>query len=217
MPADFFVFPRDLPLVWRLARQLGRVPSRDVVERLGQYLGLVAAWNRKIGLTSAQQAHSQVEVMLADALVLADAALVPQGARMLDVGSGAGAPAVPLALARPDVSCVLLEPKQKRVAFLHTVIGTLRLADCLEVRCERLQEPSPQIEGQPFDVAMSRATFRPEVWLTMASTLARRTLVFTAATEPPPPPVGVRRDQSCAYRLPSSGAQRRITAYLSST
>jgi 16S rRNA (guanine527-N7)-methyltransferase len=64
----------------------------------------------------------------------APASLVPEGATVLDVGSGAGLPGIPLALARPDLAVVLLEPLERRTRFLHDCVATLGLA---AVRVER--------------------------------------------------------------------------------
>jgi 16S rRNA (guanine527-N7)-methyltransferase len=55
------------------------------------------------------------------------AGLIPAGARVVDLGSGAGLPGIPLALARPDLTVVLLEPMQRRAAFLRDCLSTLAL------------------------------------------------------------------------------------------
>jgi 16S rRNA (guanine527-N7)-methyltransferase len=145
--------------------------------------------------------------------VLADRAIVPQGSRLLDVGSGAGAPAIPLLLLRADLTAVLVESKQKRVAFLNTAIGTLEIMARVRVERLYLNIESPRVQGQPFDVAISRATFAPEVWLPVGLSLAPRALLLTASAELPTTPAGSQRIQSYDYRLPSSDAPRRITIY----
>ena len=62
--------------------------------------------------------------------------LVPAGARVIDVGSGAGLPGVPLALARPDVEVVLLEPLARRVAFLEEAVAGLANVSVVRGRAE---------------------------------------------------------------------------------
>lgn len=59
------------------------------------------------------------------------APLIPVGARVVDLGSGAGLPGIPLAIARPDLTMVLLEPMQRRVRFLHDCLAALQLPDVL--------------------------------------------------------------------------------------
>ncbi|WP_395727875.1 16S rRNA (guanine(527)-N(7))-methyltransferase RsmG [Nakamurella sp.] len=84
----------------------------------------------------------------------APAELIPPGARIVDVGSGAGLPGVVLAIARPDCRVVLLEPLERRVRFLTEVVDRLGLNECLVVRA-RAQDAPAQARGA--DVVVSRA------------------------------------------------------------
>lgn len=197
-----------------LAEALRRPLADDARARLSAFGELVTRWNARIDLTAARSPEQLAEVLFADALVLADETLVPHAARVLDVGSGAGAPALPLALLRPDLSLVLVEPLRKRVAFLRTAIGSLEgLAGRVEVREDRLDPRSPSVAGSSFDVAMARATFAPEVWLPLALGVAKRALVLTAAEAPPDAPVGAHVLCDARYVLPRTSAPRRITVY----
>ena len=222
-----FEAARDLDQVRQLADALERPLDPAVLAQLGAFAELVARWNARIDLTAARSAEQLSEVMFADALMLADEALVQRGARVLDVGAGAGAPAIPLALLRPDLTLVLIEPLHKRVAFLRTAVGSLDgLAGRVEVR-EGKVDPrassgeqsgrvaAARVAGAPFDVAMARATFAPAVWLPLALGLASCALVLTAAEEPPAAPVGSRRAHAVHYALPRTDAPRTITAYRS--
>jgi 16S rRNA (guanine527-N7)-methyltransferase len=201
-----------ISLIETLAEQMRCELRADVAPRLAVYLELVAAWNRRVGLTGARDANAQVQVLIADALVIASARLIPPGSRLLDVGSGAGAPAIPLLVVREDLSALLVEPKRKRVAFLRTAAEKLGLTGRARVLEQRLDPDDPLVPGGPFDVAMSRATFPPGSWLDAGMKLARRTLVFTARETPPVPPAGSEQTAGLGYRLPS-GASRRITVY----
>ncbi|MDD9936045.1 MAG: class I SAM-dependent methyltransferase, partial [Myxococcales bacterium] len=118
---------RDAGLVERVAQLAPTPPGSHVRELLGRYLEQVATWNRKLDLTAAKGPEAQVEVMLADAMVLSDPQLCPASARVLDVGTGAGAPIVPLLILRDDLSAVCLEPLHKRAAFLRTASARLGL------------------------------------------------------------------------------------------
>jgi len=87
---------------------------------------------------------------------------VPTGARVVDIGSGAGLPGIPLALARPDLELTLCEPMQRRVAFLEDVVADLRLpVSVLRARAEQLPRRS-------FDVAVARAVAPLERLVTLA-------------------------------------------------
>ena len=79
------------------------------------------------------------------------ATLIPEGARVIDIGSGAGLPGIVLALARPDISIVLLEPLERRCAFLNEVVRELGLANVSVERKKALD-----YQGT-FDVVTARA------------------------------------------------------------
>ena len=180
------------------------------------YLQLLALWNRKLDLSGAKTASAQVEVLLVDPLVLATCGQVPERARVIDVGSGAGSPALPLALLRPDLTVSCVEPMRKRVAFLRTVVGSLGLADRVQVLEQRLDEQGPLPAGVPFDMACSRATFAPERWLPLGLRLAGRVCVLAGSASPPLAPAGSRIVGRVPYAVPSSGAPRAIVVYAAS-
>jgi 16S rRNA (guanine527-N7)-methyltransferase len=84
------------------------------------------------------------------------AALVPAGARVVDVGSGAGLPGIPLALVRPDVTVTLLEPLARRVTFLDECVDRLGLANVTVVRGRAEEGPVRRSLGGA-DVVTARA------------------------------------------------------------
>lgn len=83
------------------------------------------------------------------------AELVPAGARLVDVGSGAGLPGIPLALARPDLGIVLIEPLSRRVEWLNEVIEALGLE--IEVERGRAEETAVLRRWEGADVVTARA------------------------------------------------------------
>ncbi|GAA1790501.1 16S rRNA (guanine(527)-N(7))-methyltransferase RsmG [Luedemannella flava] len=84
--------------------------------------------------------------------------LIPTGASVVDVGSGAGLPGIPLSIARPDLTVILLEPLARRTAFLTEVVEKLELATTSVVRA-RAEECAGRAmpAGLPVDVVTSRA------------------------------------------------------------
>jgi len=193
-----------------VARGLGRDLSGAELGALVAYAELVRAWNARVNLTAARTDEALAEVLFADALVLAGEELVPRGARIVDVGSGAGAPVVPLLVLRPDLDATLVEPLRKRVAFLRIAIGTLELADRARVLEARVDPERPTVAGGPFDLALSRATLAPETWAATGLALAPRVAVLTAAEPVVVAPESlVHLDR--AYRLPLTGSPRRAT------
>jgi 16S rRNA (guanine527-N7)-methyltransferase len=87
---------------------------------------------------------------------VAIAPLIPDGARVVDVGSGAGLPGIPLALARPDLTVTLLEPLARRVAFLLECVDRLGLDNVTVVR-GRAEEGPVRRELGGADVVTARA------------------------------------------------------------
>lgn len=175
------------------------------------FLRLVHTWNAKIDLTGARTPAALADVMIADALVMADEALVPRGAHLLDVGSGAGGPAIPLAIVRPDVRVTMLEPIGKRVAFLRTAIGSLGLHGRVAALDGRIDLAAP-VAPVAADITSARATFAPVPWLAAGLLLAPRVLVLTTREEAAsfaPRTASASRE----YRLPGSGAPRLLLRF----
>jgi 16S rRNA (guanine527-N7)-methyltransferase len=178
------------------------------------FAALVASWNHRVDLTGAKTAKDLVEVLLADALVMRDRVLVPEGARVLDVGTGVGAPIVPFLLLRPDVHAVCVEPRRKRVAFLRTAMGQLSLVPRMVVKEGRIEPGAPELEQAPgATVACSRATFAPPMWLELGLKLAPRALLFAARDGLLEAPAGSALIAQRSYMLPSTGSPRALGAY----
>jgi 16S rRNA (guanine527-N7)-methyltransferase len=89
--------------------------ARDVAALSG-YLDLLAAWNARVNLSGARSPEARVAILVAP--VVAVAPLLEPGL-LLDVGSGNGSPGLVLAVLRPDLRVILLEPRQRRWAFLR--------------------------------------------------------------------------------------------------
>ncbi|MDL2258364.1 16S rRNA (guanine(527)-N(7))-methyltransferase RsmG [Eubacteriales bacterium OttesenSCG-928-K08] len=122
--------------------------------QLARYYELLIEGNKKMNLTAITEKHEVVEKHFVDSLLAIDH--IPQGARCIDVGTGAGFPGIPLLIARPDISLTLLDSLNKRVSFLRETVAALGLsADCLHARAEDAGQ-NPCCRSQ-FDIALSRA------------------------------------------------------------
>lgn len=208
---------RDRAHLERAAAAFGRTLSPSELDVLGGYLELVTTWNAKLDLTAARETEALVEVMICDAFVLAGPDVIAKDSRCVDVGSGAGAPAVPLALLRSDLKLTLVEPLRKRVAFLRTVLGALGLVGRVNVLERKLDPKAPALPDAPYGqyhVALSRATFAPEQWLTAGLSLAPRNLVLLAGQQPPAA-AGAQLERVVEYALPISSAQRKLAIFSS--
>ena len=115
-----------------------------------QYLDLLTKWNRTYNLTAIHEPSRLVSHHLLDSL-----AVLPhlEGTSVADVGSGAGLPGIPLALARPTWRVALLDSNHKKGAFLRQAVMELKLAN-VQVITERVENWHP---AERFDVVISRA------------------------------------------------------------
>ena len=182
-----------------------------LAEPLHGWIGDVAAWNRRVDLTAARDERELVDLMLADAAVLSQR--LPMGAaQVVDVGSGAGAPGIPLAIFRPELATTLVEPLQKRVALLRLTAGKLRRSGACEIEVLRAKGEDVVGRGHAFDVAVSRAPLAPPAWLELGAKLADEVVVLLAQHEAPTlegwAPIDDHR-----YRWPLTGAERRLVRY----
>jgi 16S rRNA (guanine527-N7)-methyltransferase len=99
--------------------------GKELVEPLGRFLALLAHWSRVVDLTARRSAD---EVIRADVLAsLAALEFLPGEGRLVDIGSGNGFPAIPLLVARRGLEGTLLEPRERRWAFLGEVVRELGL------------------------------------------------------------------------------------------
>lgn len=132
---------------------LALVSPADAVRRLLQYLLLIEKWNRVHNLTAVREPERMLTHHLLDSLAVL--AHLPDEAdlRLLDVGSGAGLPGIPIAIMRPAWRVTLLDSNGKKASFLRQAVAELELANAQVVQ-ERVEEFSP---AQCYDVAISRA------------------------------------------------------------
>jgi len=179
---------------------------------IGAWIAAVASWNRRIDLTAARSDDELVDLMLADGVVLAQR--LAQGERtrrVVDVGTGAGAPGLPLAILRPDLEVTLVEPLQKRVALLRMTAGRLQREGGCQIEVVR-GKGEDLASGPRFDVAVSRATLGPPAWLALGARLADEVVVMLAQHEPPTLEGWATIDDH-VYHWPLTGAERRLVIY----
>jgi 16S rRNA (guanine527-N7)-methyltransferase len=139
----------DFPALETACRQLGIELTQTQCDSLVRYAQLLRDWNQRINLVSRRDTGRILSYHVIDSLAVQR--LLPQDARVCDVGSGAGLPGIPLALVRPDLKMLLIESSQKRSRFLQTAVAELGLGS-VEVLNERA-ESLPPLE---CDVVLSR-------------------------------------------------------------
>ena len=140
-------------------------PTPSLVEQLGVYLDLLLHWNARLNLTAIRTPEEIVQRHFGESLFLASH-LPIAAATMLDLGSGAGFPGLPLQLARPALNVTLAESQHKKASFLREVVRELKLPTRIWAdRAEKLPK------AQPFDIVALRAVDKPDQALIVARTL----------------------------------------------
>ena len=137
------------------AKQFGLLLTEEQLEKYGKYMNLLLEWNQKINLTAICEPREVVSKHFADSLSLLTCPIAA-GSRIIDVGTGAGFPSVPVLIARPDLSITMMDSLQKRLSFLETVLRELGLtASLVHMRAEDGgQDPRYR---EAFDIATARA------------------------------------------------------------
>ncbi|TKB70453.1 MAG: 16S rRNA (guanine(527)-N(7))-methyltransferase RsmG [Nitrospira sp.] len=119
------------------AAEFGLALREFTLSEFAVYLKELQFWNKKTNLTGAQDDKEIVVKHFIDSMAACRALIPVQNPRLLDIGSGAGFPGLVLKLAIPSLHVTLLEPSQKRVAFLRHLIGKLHLKN-IDVVAERM-------------------------------------------------------------------------------
>ncbi len=139
------------------ALELGIDLAAGMPEAFERYYEALSAWGSRVNLTSLKGQEEVAVKHFLDSLTCLKGADFGEGTTVVDVGSGAGFPGVPLKLARPGIRLTLVEAMRKRAEFLRHVVAVLGLSDVevLQERCENVGRRPGQREA--YDVAVVRA------------------------------------------------------------
>ena len=193
----------------RDATALGVALADAQVATLERYLDLLEKWNRVYNLTAIRERSRMVTHHLLDSL-----AVLPhlRGPRVLDVGSGAGLPGIPIAVANPALQVTLLESNHKKSAFLTQAVAELQLAN-VQVVTERVESWQPEAR---FDTIVSRAFAELGEFVSLAGRLlaARGVLAAMKGVHPFEEierlPQGFWVQQVVRLRVPGLDAERHL-------
>lgn len=145
--------------------------SPKVSNLVDKYVALLMRWNPKIQMTATKDQSEFVSRHVADSLELAKH-VGGDISRMVDVGSGGGLPGILLAIMHPEIEFLLIEPTNKKHAFLSTVRRELGL-DNLQTKAIRDEQLLASNGFVKFDAAVARAVWSVEEWLSRAPALVR--------------------------------------------
>ena len=157
------------------------VDSGRAVGRLEAYERLVRRWNARSSLVSRRDS-----ARLRDRHVLDSLSLLPWWRGSLaDVGSGAGFPGVPLAIARPEASVTLIERSERKAHFLHQVVIELGLSNVDVIEADVRHRQPGSLAGRVFDTVTARAVAPPPAaWEMLRGLLPNRGAALFQSTVP---------------------------------
>lgn len=143
-------------LLLRYASGFGIRLTAEQVEKFDIFARLLSERNKVMNLTAIADSEGIVRKHFADSLSLLSTAEIPEKARLIDVGTGAGFPGIPLMIVRPDLKVTLLDSTMKRLAFLEDVSRETSLnPELLHARAEEAgQNPAYR---EKYDIATARA------------------------------------------------------------
>lgn len=147
------------------ALQLGVALSEEVGEQFFAFGEQLQKWNKKVNLTAITDPEEMLEKHFLDSL-----APLPtmRGATLLDLGTGAGFPGIPMKLARPDLAVTLVDSSARKVSFVKSAFSMLGIKEGARAIAARAQG-NPDREGIPkAGIVVSRAVQEPRAWIRLA-------------------------------------------------
>lgn len=137
--------------------------TEDQVKKFYNYMNLLLEWNEKINLTAITEFHEIILKHFVDSVTISQ--FVSHGKSLIDVGTGAGFPGIPLKILRPDLDIVLMDSLQKRINFLNEVILNLNLEKIQTIHARAEELGRNKKFREKFDFATSRAVANMAVLL----------------------------------------------------
>ena len=141
----------------KYASQINVLLDDKAVEQFSDYMNKVLDWNEKINLTSITDQDEFVIKHFCDSLSVFSAVNIKKGAKVIDIGTGAGFPGVPMKIARPDIDLTLLDSLNKRIRFLSEIVlsSDILSSETIHGRAEDYSKLNEYREK--YDIAVSRA------------------------------------------------------------
>ncbi len=206
------------------AQQFSLTLSEATVSQFATFIEEIQRWSTIADLLSQTDPATLIRKHILDSLALLP--WIPAGSRVLDLGSGAGFPGLPLAIAKPEVHVTLIEARRKRANFLKATIRALTLCNinAYEGRAEQLSQTESL--SAAFDMVMTRATWSLSLLLTLARPFLRPEGIVIAMKGPrlqhelveqrePITKTGFVHTDTKSYTL--AGNEKRTLAFFSQT
>lgn len=148
---EFEVFSKELK---NKAKQINIVLEEKQIENFYNYMNLLLEWNEKMNLTAITEPNEVILKHFIDSLTIAN--LIEKDQKVIDVGTGAGFPGIPLSIVKEE-NITLLDSLNKRITFLEEVINKLELKNIKAIHARVEEFAKNKKERESYDIATSRA------------------------------------------------------------
>ena len=168
----------------QVAAAMGVVVDDRQLVKFAAYYEFLLEYNQKVNLTRITEPLDVAVKHFGDSFFLLKPGLIPAGARVADIGTGAGVPGIPLAIMRPDLRVVLVDSLRKRTVFLTEAVERLELAN-VEVVWSRAEDLGHKPDfRERFDVVLARAVASLNVLTELCLPLVKKGGAFLALKGP---------------------------------
>lgn len=148
---EFEVFSKELK---NKAEQINIILEERQIENFYKYMNLLLEWNEKMNLTAITEPNEVILKHFIDSLTIAN--LIEKDQKVIDVGTGAGFPGIPLSIVKEE-NITLLDSLNKRIIFLEEVINKLELKNIKAIHARVEEFAKNKKERESYDIATSRA------------------------------------------------------------
>ena len=139
----------------RLAKKIDININNEQADKFLKYMDLLLEWNEKINLTAITEKNEIILKHFIDSLTIIKD--IPNNSKMLDLGTGAGFPGIPIAIMKDDSQILLVDSLNKRINFLNIVIENLELENVKTLHSRAEEIGKNKMYREKYDIVVSRA------------------------------------------------------------
>lgn len=138
-------------------RELGLDVSEEIIDKLSLFMNIMLEWNEKVNLTAITEEKEVYIKHFLDSATCLSTGYIKDGMKLIDVGTGAGFPGVPVKIIKDNVEMTLLDSLNKRISYLNEVVAKLKLGKVRTVHARAEEAGVAKDHREAYDIVLSRA------------------------------------------------------------